>query len=77
MLLRGTCPNKIPDHYEPGGDSDAHLQRQSAIGGELWHCRDQVKTGSDGALWYEVFVGGPQNAWVPADALSLPYPLPE
>jgi hypothetical protein len=44
--------------------------------GQTWFVVNDT-TGTDGALWYEVFVGGPQNAYIPANTVTLDGPVPE
>jgi hypothetical protein len=44
--------------------------------GQTWFVVDDT-TGTDGALWYEVFVGGLQNAYIPATTVTLDGPVPE
>jgi hypothetical protein len=43
--------------------------------GQTWFIVGST-TGTDGNLWYEVFVGGAQNAYVPAEAVALSGPVP-
>ncbi|NDJ75161.1 MAG: hypothetical protein GYB65_02790 [Chloroflexi bacterium] len=46
------------------------------LAGQQWFVVAEV-TGTDGELWYEVFVGGTNNAYVPTYTLSLPGPIPQ
>jgi len=44
--------------------------------GQTWFVVGQT-TGTDGNMWYEVFVGGAHNGWVPASSMALEGPVPE
>ncbi|MBI5958912.1 MAG: hypothetical protein HY866_09270 [Chloroflexi bacterium] len=51
------------------------VRTETLTAGQTWFVVAE-KTGTDGQPWYEVFVGGYHNAFVPADALTLDGPLP-
>ncbi|MBN1203267.1 MAG: hypothetical protein JXJ20_15575, partial [Anaerolineae bacterium] len=61
-------------HSEP--NPDAAIPGAVLLAGQDWFVVGSV-VGTDGNLWYEVFVGGAHNGFVPAAAMSLPAPLPE
>ncbi|MBN1203266.1 MAG: hypothetical protein JXJ20_15570 [Anaerolineae bacterium] len=61
-------------HSEP--NPDAAIPGAVLLAGQDWFVVSSV-VGTDGNLWYEVFVGGAHNGFVPAAAMSLPAPLPE
>jgi hypothetical protein len=60
-------------HSEP--NPDLPIPGAVLLAGQDWFVVDSV-VGTDGNLWYEVFVGGAHNGFVPAAAMSLPAPLP-
>ncbi|MBN1201903.1 MAG: hypothetical protein JXJ20_08625 [Anaerolineae bacterium] len=60
-------------HSEP--NPDAAIPGAVLLAGQDWFVVDSV-VGTDGNLWYEVFVGGAHNGFVPAAVMSLPAPLP-
>jgi hypothetical protein len=60
-------------HSEP--NPDLAIPGAVLLAGQDWFVVDSV-VGTDGNLWYEVFVGGAHNGFVPAAAMSLPAPLP-
>ncbi|MBN1202854.1 MAG: hypothetical protein JXJ20_13480 [Anaerolineae bacterium] len=60
-------------HSEP--NPDLAIPGAVLLAGQDWFVVSSV-VGTDGNLWYEVFVGGAHNGFVPAAAMSLPAPLP-
>lgn len=67
-VLVDTAVYSLPDPSTALGDT--------LLAGQDWFVVGET-TGTDGQLWYEVFVGGAHNAYVPASTLYLPYPLPD
>ena len=57
---------------DPGTQIDGAVLTQ----GQTWFVVSSA-TGSNGALWYEVFVAGLYNGWVPAASMSLEDSIPQ
>jgi hypothetical protein len=64
----------VPVFREPNPDTPIPDTMLKA--GQEWFVVGEA-TGTDGNVWYEVFVGGWHNGWVPGAALFLPGPIPE
>jgi hypothetical protein len=65
--VMGTVLHDTPVYSEPGPD---YSLKDTLKAGQTWFVVSAT-TGTDGKQWYEVFVGGVNNAWVPASAIQL------
>lgn len=72
--VMGTMLVDSPVYSDP--NPNAALSDTLLKAGQTWFAVKQV-TGTDGNKWYEIFVGGWNNGYVPASAMSLAGSLEE
>jgi len=64
----GTVIADSPVYSEPSMDSPVAGTLTTV--GQTWFAVDKTE-GDDGQMWYEIFVGGWNNAWIPASAFMV------
>ena len=71
--VMGTVQYDTPVYAEP---DPAQALTDVLKAGQTWFVVAET-TGADGKQWYQVYVGGWNNPWVPASAMALDGPVPQ